>query len=168
MLIWRTVASALCAILAACGQTAEVPTNDQPDPKATADSPLPGNPDITIRTKLNEQWRIIGMNYDWMFLVTPSNVVSLTGVTGRVRIEHVKGQAGPDGKSFLSEDLLHEVRCGEGKWRLVGIKSFAGNNLTGGVVEEVENWRIAEWQTLESGSIFEAAMEEICRLHGKG
>ena len=31
--------------------------------------PLPGRPEVRINTKLDADWTIVGMNYDWMLLV---------------------------------------------------------------------------------------------------
>lgn len=154
-------------VLALAAATACTPEPAPIDAVATASTPLPGNPSVSIEPNLDDEWVIVGMNNDWMFLVRPVDVLSFTGVTGRVRIEHTSPQIDADGTAYLSEDLLHEIRCSDGQWRLVGIQSFAGNNLSGDRVVEIENLRIADWETPPEGSIFQASLAEICRLHGK-
>lgn len=131
-----------------------------------ADTALPGRPEITVRTKVDGQWTIVGMNNEWMLLTRKAGAPSISGVSGRIRIEHTAPLPSGKGKSILSEDQLHEVRCEEAAIRLVGIRSYELNNLAGTAVEDIENWRIADWTTPGPGSILEAAGRSICEQYG--
>lgn len=136
-------------------------------PSAHAE-PLPGKPEVQINTKLDADWTIVGMNYEWMVLVAKTHVQVGSRPEIYMRWEHVSPQDHEGGKKFLSEVHWVELDCPVGRMSTMVITSYAGNNLSGGeVYSGRRDPRNPEWDTPEPKSIFGASLRKGCELFGK-
>jgi hypothetical protein len=127
--------------------------------------PLPGRPEMNIDTKLDADWTIVGMNYDWMVLVAKAHLQIGSHPEAYMRWEFAKSQETDDGKAYLSQVQWVELECKKGSWNPLVITSYASNNLSGA---EVYNGRGDRenplWDTPESTSILGAAVRTACQL----
>ncbi|MBU2582560.1 MAG: hypothetical protein KJ622_12660 [Alphaproteobacteria bacterium] len=136
-------------------------------PASEAES-LPGRPEVQINTKLNADWTIVGMNYDWMALVAKAHLQIGSRPEIYMRFEHVSPQDSGDGKKYLSEVNWVELDCAAGRMNTLVITSYAGNNLSGGeVYSGRSDPRNPEWDTPEPKSIFAASVRKGCELIGQ-
>ena len=130
--------------------------------------PLPGRPEVQINTKLNADWTIVGMNYDWMVLVAKAHLQIGKYPEAFMRWEHAKPQKNGDGKLYLSEVQQVELDCPANRWNPLVFISYAENNLSG---TEVYSGRGDPknpiWDSPEPQSIFGAAVRKACELFGK-
>jgi hypothetical protein len=93
--------------------------------------PLPGRPEININTKLDADWTIVGMNYDWMVLVAKAHLQIGSHPEAYMRWEFAKSQETDDGKAYSSQVQWVELECKKGSWNPLVITSYASNNLSG-------------------------------------
>ena len=127
--------------------------------------PLPGRPEMNIDTKLDADWTIVGMNYDWMVLVAKAHLQIGSHPEAYMGWEFAKSQETDDGKAYLPQVQWVELECKKGSWNPLVITSYASNNLSGA---EVYNGRGDRenplWDTPESTSILGAAVRTACQL----
>lgn len=137
-------------------------------PTEARSEPLPGKPEVQINTKLDTDWTVVGMNYEWMVLVAKAHLQVGSRPEVYMRWEHVSPQDLEDGKKFLSEVHWVELDCPAGRMNTLMIHSFAGNNFSG---EQVYSGRgdprNPEWDTPNPKSIFAASVRKGCELFGK-
>jgi hypothetical protein len=130
--------------------------------------PLPGRPEVSINTKLDADWSIVGMNYDWMVLVAKSHLQIGSLPEAYMRWEFARLQKSDNGKTYLSEVKMVELDCKAGRWNPLVVTSYAGNNLSGAEVYIGRGDRKNPlWDTPDPASIFGAAVRKACELFGK-
>ncbi len=133
-------------------------------PAALAE-PLPGRPEVNINTRLNAEWTIVGMNYNWMVLVAKAHIQIGSFPEAYMRWEFAGPQKSENGKGYLSEVQMVELDCKRGRWNPLIITSYSNNNLSG---EEVYvgrgDRRQPLWDTPDPTSIFGAAVVKACEL----
>jgi hypothetical protein len=133
---------------------------------ATYAEPLPGRPEVRINTKLDADWVIVGMNYDWMLLVARAQ--SPIGPEIYMRWEFSEPQNTDEGKPYLSEVQIVELDCEATRSNVLVITSYAGNNLSGASVYSGHGDRKDPlWDTPAPNSIGAAAIRKSCELLGK-
>jgi hypothetical protein len=130
--------------------------------------PLPGRPEVRINTKLDADWTILGMNYDWMLLVAKVHVPMGPIPEFYMRWEFTKPKNTDEGKPFLSEVQIVELDCKLTRSNVLAITSYAGNNLSGANVYSGHGNRADPlWDTPAPKSIGAAAIRKSCELLGK-
>ena len=130
--------------------------------------PLPGRPEVQINTKLNVDWTIVGMNYDWMVLVARAHVQVGKYPEAFMRWEYAKPQKNDDAKIYLSEVQQVERDCAANRWNPLLVLSYAQNNLSGAEVYSGRgDPKGPLWDTPEPQSIFGAAVRKACDLFGR-
>jgi hypothetical protein len=95
--------------------------------------PLPGRPEVRINTKLDADWTIVGMNYDWMLLVAKLHFPSGSAPEIHMRWEYTEPRKDEGGKPYLSEVQIVELDCKATRMNVPVITSYAANNLSGAV-----------------------------------
>jgi hypothetical protein len=130
--------------------------------------PLPGRPEVGIDTKLDADWTIVGMNYEWMVLVAKPHLQIGSRPEAYMRWEFTEPQKSDDGNLYLSQVQWVELDCKNGSWNPLVITSYAANNLSGAEVDNLYGDREHPlWDTPESTSIFGAAVRAACHLFEK-
>lgn len=130
--------------------------------------PLPGRPEVNVNTKLDADWTIVGMNYDWMVLVAKAHIQIGSLPEAYMRWEFAKPQKSDDGTAYLSEVQWVELECKKGSWNPLVVTSYAANNLSGAEVHSSRGDRENPlWDTPEPTSIFGAAVRTACQLFGR-
>jgi len=136
-------------------------------PAAQAE-PLPGRPEVNINTKLDADWTIVGMNYNWMVLVAKAHLQMGLLPEAYMRWEFARPQKSDDGKLYLSEVQTIELDCNERRWNPLVMIVYANNNLSGaGVYVGRGDRKNPLWDTPDPTSIFGAAVTKACELFGK-
>jgi hypothetical protein len=136
-------------------------------PASVDAEPLPGRPEVQINTKLDADWAIVGMNYDWMVLVAMAPTQIGKHPHALIRWEYTKPQKVDDDKPYLSEVEWVELDCPENRFNLILVNSYAENNFSGTqVYTGFGSMKNPQWIVPEPQSISGAAVREACKLFG--
>lgn len=137
-------------------------------PVAAYAEPLPGKPEVQINTKLDADWIIVGMNYEWMVLVAKAHLQIGARPEIYIRWEHVDPQDTDGGKKYLSAVNWVELDCSARRMNTMMINSFTANNLADAEVYSGQgDPRQPNWNAPEAGSIGSEAIRKGCELFGK-
>ena len=137
-------------------------------PASASAEPLPGKPEVEINTKLNTEWTIVGMNYDWMVLVAKAHLQIGKYPEAYMRWEYAKPQKDDNGKLYLSEVQQVELDCAANRWNPLLLTYYAENNLSGAEVYSGHgDPQDPLWDTPEPQSVFEAAVRKACEIFAR-
>ncbi len=130
--------------------------------------PLPGRPELSIDTKLGGDWTIVGMNYDWMLLVTKFPVQMGVLPEAVLRWEYTNPRQHENGKHYLSAWDVVQLDCKGARMNIIIIHKYAGNNKSGeNIYSGMGEPSRPDWDTPASKSIGAEAIRKACALFTK-